>query len=158
MRALPLLAALLFLAGCVAAPEQRYIVRVLGGQGLELDVPVPVDAEGAIPEFVYTLELQRGTTSFEFVDTEHGPGLRVVVPVNGGQDVILSARQVGAQPLSFTMRADAATHWVRSTGPVAVSVILGDTTAPRCPETSLDAAIENAGWARVPVRVESRCA
>lgn len=164
----------LLLAGCVAAPEQRWIVRLKQAEGANVFVPVPIDEAGEIPKFAKAAEFVKGRATFSFTDSDHGPGIRFEVPPGGGDDVVFSSRQPGARDLAFSTADDSAVAsgasdsadasagassvwmWSDTVG-VDVSVILGDTTLPDCREAVAEAAWDVAGWMEVPVIVGSHC-
>lgn len=134
------------------------MLRVLGGQGATVEVPVPVLDDGRIPEFVHAMEFVQGAGTFNFVDSERGPALRVRIPPNGGQDIVLSSRQAGVQEATLTMEAGNGTHWMRSdAAPVTAILVFGHTRRPDCPQTALEHAFVDPGWVAVRAVGTSNC-
>lgn len=158
MRLVAVLLLASLLAGCVAPPEQRWVVRLQGAEGAQVFLPVPIDAEGEIPKFVKAAEFVKGRATFAFTESEHGPGIRFEVPEGGGDDVVFSGRTPGALDLALSTEANG-TAWVWSDREgVEASVILGHTLEPDCPEAVVETVWGVAGWLDVPVIVGSRCA
>lgn len=152
--ALALALAILSLAGCVKPAEERYVVRVFGGEGATVEVPVPLDAELKIPEFVQAVEFVQGRGTFAFVDTERGPGLRIQ-PAD--DTVTLSAREFGGRAFTLTLRENG-TLWASSDrAGVNATLVVGHTEAPDCPETSAAWTWGAAGWVGADVSETKRC-
>ena len=148
----------LLLAGCVAPPEQRFVVRLFEAEGASVFLPVPLDDADEIPKFVKDAEFVKGRGTFAFTGSEHGPGIRFDVPLGGGDDVVFSGRTPGSLDLRLSTEVDG-TAWVWSDREgVRASVVAGHTLEPDCPETLVEAAWGVPGWLDVPVVTGSRCA
>lgn len=157
VRVVAVLALAVVLGGCVAPPEQRWVVRLRDAEGANVFLPVPVDEAGEIPKFVKAAEFVKGRATFSFTDSDHGPGIRFAVPKGGGDDVVFSGRTPGALDLTLSTAVNG-TAWVWSDREgVAASVVLGHTLEPECPEAVVETAWGVAGWIEVPVVVGTRC-